>query len=209
MMKAFVLSVLIVLLSAASVLATPCGVDFRVRGGTANWDAAIFTDNPLDQYGLAPDSGSIWGDPVDYTLTYTGGVATFELAGYDALTYDFGNQGFTRISLYARATRFEDGKTTPDDGAMITALYDGNNYQANTTGPWDTALIYDGSYLTDISLSGTISFANEVFFGSGDERLKAGIVFEYPCNQVPIPGAVWLLGSGLVALVGIRRRNSG
>lgn len=209
MKRALVLSVLIVLFSAASVMATPCGVDFRVRGGTANWDAAIFTDNPLDQYGLSPDSGSIWGDPVDYTLTYSGGIATFALAGHDTLTYDFGNQGFTKISLYARATRYEDGKTSPDDEASITALFDGGNYQASTAGPWAQTLIYDGSSLTDISMSGTISFINEAYFGSGDERLKAGVLFEYPCNQVPIPGAVWLLGSGLVALVGFRRRKRG
>ena len=32
--------------------------------------------------------------------------------------------------------------------------------------------------------------------------------YDVGLNAVPIPGAVWLLGSGLVALVGIRRRNS-
>ena len=28
-------------------------------------------------------------------------------------------------------------------------------------------------------------------------------------EPVPIPGAVWLLGSGLIALVGLRRRSRG
>ena len=31
---------------------------------------------------------------------------------------------------------------------------------------------------------------------------------DYGSNAVPIPGAVWLLGSGLVALVGLKRRTS-
>lgn len=31
---------------------------------------------------------------------------------------------------------------------------------------------------------------------------------DYGSNAVPIPGAVWLLGSGLVALVGLNRRTS-
>ena len=34
-------------------------------------------------------------------------------------------------------------------------------------------------------------------------------IIEYDTNPVPIPGAVWLLGSGLIAMVGIRRRKKG
>ena len=32
------------------------------------------------------------------------------------------------------------------------------------------------------------------------------ISHDYDANVVPIPGAVWMLGSGLIALVGLRRR---
>ena len=37
----------------------------------------------------------------------------------------------------------------------------------------------------------------------GDERIDATIV-----NAVPIPGAIWLLGSGILAMVGVRRKRS-
>jgi hypothetical protein len=35
------------------------------------------------------------------------------------------------------------------------------------------------------------------------------IAFSVSINAIPIPGAVWLLGSGLVALVGLRKKFRG
>ncbi len=40
------------------------------------------------------------------------------------------------------------------------------------------------------------------YFGTGADWDAIGVM-----NAVPIPGAVWLLGSGLLGLIGIRRRN--
>lgn len=45
-----------------------------------------------------------------------------------------------------------------------------------------------------LTVAYTVSCANDVVFQSG-------------ISQTPIPGAVWLLGSGLAGLVGLRRRN--
>ena len=43
--------------------------------------------------------------------------------------------------------------------------------------------------------------------GGGDRDFNDLIVEVSKVNPVPIPGAVWLLGSGLIGLVGLRRKN--
>lgn len=51
---------------------------------------------------------------------------------------------------------------------------------------------------------------------SSDERINSGYYmlkndcyqdFAIPENQVPIPGAIWLLGSGLLAIIGFKRKK--
>jgi hypothetical protein len=44
------------------------------------------------------------------------------------------------------------------------------------------------------------------FETAGDANID--IIAGRNCSNVPVPGAVWLLGSGLLGLVGIRRRSS-
>lgn len=202
-----------VFLAAGAAQATPGGVDFRVRGGTAGWDAAIFTDSPLDQYGLPGDGGAVWGAPVGFTLNYSAatGLAEFAIADRVVLSHAFApGAGFETIKIYGAATR--DTKfDVPDDGSQIDVLFDGGPYQALTSGSWVETIVYSGSALFDISLSGIITFTNEVFAGSGDERLKAGVIFANPATfggpeAVPVPGAVWLLGTGLLALVFMRKK---
>jgi len=41
-----------------------------------------------------------------------------------------------------------------------------------------------------------------------NNKKRTGYIVEYE-NTVPIPGAVWLLGSGLIGMMGIRRRRTG
>jgi len=211
----FIGTILLLLLSAGTAMAMPGSVDFRVRGGTAGWDAAIFSDNnSLDQYGLSGDSGSVWGVPLSFSLDYSAitGVATFVIENFVTLSHTFApGTGFGTINIYAQAMR--DTKfNVPDDESQIDVLFNGSNYQAQTSGPWVETNLNSGTALSEISLTGTIAFVNEVFAGSGDERLKAGVKFKDPvtftgeASPVPVPGAAWLLGTGLLGLVAMRRK---
>jgi hypothetical protein len=60
------------------------------------------------------------------------------------------------------------------------------------TGLGDVDLVLS-NYLGFINATGAIDNFDDVNLGT--------------LNQVPIPGAVWLLGSALVGLIGLRRRN--
>ncbi len=58
----------------------------------------------------------------------------------------------------------------------------------------------------------TLNFLkDDIIVGFGDasgDNDKLDLVIALRANPVPIPGALWLLGSGLLGLVGIRRRHS-
>lgn len=54
------------------------------------------------------------------------------------------------------------------------------------------------------SMQGMLSIAGD--FVRGDEYSKAQISFGHNPSATPIPGAVWLLGSGLAGLIGFRRK---
>ncbi len=71
-----------------------------------------------------------------------------------------------------------------------------NNYDyvamnASTSYPWFTFLDYDGEGM-----------------GSGGALYATDYSTTGVAQVVPIPGAIWLLGSGLLGLIGIRRRTS-
>ena len=42
--------------------------------------------------------------------------------------------------------------------------------------------------------------------GNAANNLAGNINFDFNVSPVPIPGAAWLLGSGLIGLVGIRKK---
>jgi len=54
----------------------------------------------------------------------------------------------------------------------------------------------------DISADGTVI----VGWGINPDGFEEGWIAEIDPTPVPIPGAVWLLGSGLIGMVGIRRK---
>jgi len=105
---------------------------------------------------------------------------------------------------------------TNNDGVLT--LKDGiGEVPTNFTGVWES---YSGSYDTietfpdqamgPVSTSdGTPTVVTSWKFSrlSGGQNLSIGAInWTYSITVVPIPGAVWLLGSGLIGIVGIRRK---
>jgi hypothetical protein len=75
-----------------------------------------------------------------------------------------------------------------------------DNWEPNNIGV-ETRLNF---FSNDASASNQIreSYWNNV----GPTSEMKGYIVEFDRNPVPIPGAVWLLGSGLIGLIGLRRR---
>ena len=130
--------------------------------------------------------GHTWvADQVTATITSTNGV-TF--AGSNALgAYDF-SAGISNLAAGQNAvgTLF-DWSTSVD--IPVLAVFDCASVAGVCTGINDTA---GGSMQT-----GPFAGATPAFNGTGDLNPKS----------VPVPAAAWLMGSGLLGLVGVARRR--
>jgi hypothetical protein len=65
------------------------------------------------------------------------------------------------------------------------------------------SIVGPGSFIFDV-VPNELLFANVFGIGGGDTGFG---LFGVQVTTVPVPGAVWLLGSGLVGLVGLRRKR--
>jgi len=67
-----------------------------------------------------------------------------------------------------------------------------------------------GIYLTSFNAAdarGLVFTQSSSFSGLGDPSLAFNDVQSFYISAVPLPGAVWLFGSGLVGVIGLRRRQ--
>ena len=97
--------------------------------------------------------------------------------------------------------KYRQGYGTPFDLALLAGndLLDINNIGYVKI----VDIVGDGSYLDS---SGDVIYDPYPTWGSAGFDLDAvGVINQSP---VPIPGAVWLLGSGLLGIVGIRRKRT-
>jgi hypothetical protein len=66
-------------------------------------------------------------------------------------------------------------------------------------------------YPSGVGVASGNPYADGAWIFQGDPQSSNDLPFRTYYDDtavVPIPGAVWLLGSGLLGLIGIRRRNS-
>ncbi len=86
---------------------------------------------------------------------------------------------------------------TAYNSAYVSGLDDG----LGITGGSHNALTLE---LSGLGLTTGSGFAAHFTMSCGNDNLKGSFATG---NEVPIPGAIWLLGSGLFGLIGIRRRR--
>jgi len=197
-----------------------------------NWDSVnTFYHNPVDGYPdagadldwlLGPEDQTVaagWGGDANggpLTLYYETAFAADGTDSADIVVYGFGYAYNTPFSLEKGAMTV----SASSDGENWTVISDyagydnGSTWEANPdfteSNPGVPSIIMEIDLDDDISnaYDGPISYLK---FELGDDQTGHGRAFFTSAvagiNAVPVPAAAWLLGSGLLGVVGIRRRK--
>ena len=183
-------------------------ISYTFYGPTSAWESVALGEinDVAFSINLVGDTSAIQGPLVNGAGVYTNAVisATITLTGAAIQTL-FATPSVTgtfldTLEMYADNTFKEVGFTGPG-GAPTFAIYTTPGTELDNYG-----LFYLNSIL-GVLIPGDVSAFNTSI---GDLTLNAAgapdaidITFAAP---VPIPAAVWLLASGLIGLVGLRRR---
>lgn len=119
------------------------------------------------------------------------------------------------LQTYAVQTQFSTGPVISfdaNDDANINKVF-GGNWQ--TYGPYAAIDLVDGATVSEWLLSTPISGSpgapsptTHVKYGDFQVSLANQTLTYAPAAPVPVPAALWLLGSALVGVTGIRRRQA-
>lgn len=208
MKKRVCLSLCLVLVIAGSASAGI--IDFR--------DETIF-GGALNQPSFTAGVG---GNTVTVTAIPNGARLWWDSADGLGIQYRYGYEGDEIEGI----ERLRIGFSTPVNivSVLITDLFNEGGYlergfyQLNGTGSWIQFTALPGqtpstsngelTVLLDpsIAVSSILFRAPGRLPGNQGHEFSVAAIVTDPPNAVPVPGAVWLLGSGLVGLVAIRRR---
>ena len=208
--------------------------DYWNNDGSSNgWYEYDLTHN----HGLAAPYYEVDNEPNNYHSTYEGRDAVLETDSYGSLVFHFDNYDTPGpekcvrviVNYYAATESNWEGLAVESIGVATTDPYSEpyedvwNYYYSNPGNPLNYSLA-GWEEQDDGWIIAAYDFIIEP--NPGEEWIQ--IIFGYDTDSqytfyenqvfidealihtrcvVPIPGAVWLLGSGLIALVGIRRRG--
>jgi hypothetical protein len=166
-----------------------------------------------DAGGLIADAGLVVGSPVTYSV-----IIDLDADGYlisnsighsprvDTATFDYFYTDYSGGSLFPGSTLFE--------GANVLEYHYGMNYlNANQGSVWVGSTnsrlnIYDLQDVTDWAVGETTFDAINDGYNDANQWSKLTVLNMTLTSKtlVPIPGAAWLFGPGLIGLMGFRKK---
>jgi len=181
---------------------------------------------PLEGSGIVVDDVMLQDAAYDASISLSGAVLNFvtgNLVSYDnAGTYEtwtFGPGGYISITDPQYSAPLMYGSW---ENAIVMTLYDGGvfslqlaagSYLDHKNGLILCGLGLPGYECADALVGNFAGGLNLTFIASVNDNTHAFTstsvnTGDVPNTPVPVPGAAWLLGSGLLGLLGVRRRRS-
>jgi hypothetical protein len=161
-------------------------------GGTGSWTIGKGVNSDYGTWGdtFTDEYGSLWAT---LTIVYDDGDHSFVAQNSDGLNINSSNTVITTIASY---------KIDPDSGHLLNQ--NGFLCQDQTLTMLGTGTNIDGTLFT------FTADLKEVFYNHDHSGYVENFEVVYGSADpaaAPIPGAVWLLGSGLLGLAGLRSRR--
>jgi len=200
-------------------LETSSGYDFFIRTDGSNHSTGVVYSNIQGSSYFAGMDLDGEGASLPLEMTFAG----IDITGYSDLSFsamfaedDDGANEDWDLSDYVHVKYQVDGGGFQNLLAF-ESIPDGDYYNALPALDTDFDGDGDGTVLTDSfalfteSIAGTGNTLDLQFIfqlNAGDEDIAIDNVTIEGINAVPVPAALWLLGSGLLGLIGIRRRKA-
>jgi hypothetical protein len=206
------------LIALVALVATPSAQASYYGGGDwggrdltlLNGDSLSGTFSNVGQFYI-PTGALVSGSAANLVVNASSFLIDGSLAGLAIPGYDLMLLARTNFILNGALSSWKNiflggSYVTISNNASISTTPNTTPYAPSTGGITLTA---GGSVSTGGSFGGNevIGRSQEIVLGSGGSILILPINLESTAFVTPIPAAAWLLGSGLLGLIGIRRRS--
>ena len=163
-----------------------------------NWTAAVAWADGLEYYDSVRDvTWTDWRLPTTVDGPYVWGYDGTTTAGYNITTSEMGYmyyENLGNLGYYDKAGNYQPGwglnNTSPFNNLQSYDYWSGTEYSANPDYAWGFNFYYGYQH----------------HFDKDRNVYHAWAVRPGDVSAVPIPGAVWLLGSGLACVGACRRK---
>ena len=195
-LSAFVMTSLLIFGFAAAANAFSVDIDFY--GGTTSYAQGVYDTGST--VNLLPTVDWAWVDIVAVDIPDDNGIAifswvlSFDPSNMQASNLDTEYPGFPQVHEIDNTlgtVKLEVLSTDPQDGTAVLGTFRIDC----------TAVSLDDLFIAQLRPNNNLLVDGTDFSGLYPQDALATV------NQVPLPGAAWLLGSGLLGLVATRRRK--